>query len=338
MNENEPSGGGQADAVPSDEIPDVLDLLFKHRLAVVQAFLKSKGEPFSGTRSRVRDRVNKCLDGKKVRGCELVELLDKIAGWGNQHIFLYKSPAPLIERWNTEAKARGILRACGKEELLNKRLPLVLPVNPRLSAVEWTPDAVRFIWIEKREWRERLPDEDYKAADIEFTAHRVNRARGLIAFDWDLVSGHAALLIQRLPSGNMYGEAKVSYEAELEPLVKISKFGAVYVSPAILRLEKSGEVRHRHLEHATERGAKISFQSRHRAVGAFDDPALKKAREALGDRLAGQHGNFYWPLPNANGREIHVKLYAKEQRLGIFGECIAQEVRHVLGRIRHHCG
>ena len=153
-----------------------------------------------------------------------------------------------------------------------------------------------------------------------------------------MVSGHAALLIQRLPSGNNYHEAKTCFEAELEPLIKVSKFGTVYISPSILRLEKSGEVRHRQLQHATERGATISFRSRHRAVSAFDHPALKKAREALGDKLAGQHGNFYWPMPEQDGREIHVKLYAKDQRVGIFGECSEQEVRHVLGRVRHHCG
>ena len=84
----------------------------------------------------------------------------------------------MIERWNTEAKVRGILRAHGKEALFNKRLPLVLPANPRLSAVEWKPHAVRFVWIEKREWRERLPEEDYEADGVEFTAHRVHRRVG----------------------------------------------------------------------------------------------------------------------------------------------------------------
>jgi hypothetical protein len=333
-----PRGNGERDHVASTDIPDLLDLLFKHRLPVIQGFLKTRGQPYSGTWKKVRERIEGCIDGKKIRGDELVDLLDQISGWGNQQIYLYRSPATLIERWNTEAKARGVLRARNKEELFNRRLPLVLPANPCLSAVHWTPRGVRFIWIEKRTWRERVPEEDYKSDDIEFTAHRVHHARGLIAFDWDFISGHAALLIQRLPSGENYRDVKTRFEAELESLVKISKFSAVYVSPAILRVEKSGEVRHRKLEYATERGAKISFLSRHRRASTFDDPALKKARQELGDRLAGQHGNFYWPMPDHTEREIHVKLLAKDQRLAIFGECSEQEVRHVLGRIRHHCG
>jgi hypothetical protein len=215
-----------------------------------------------------------------------------------------------------------------------------LPANAKLCEIEWTSRGVRFVWVERREWRERLPGDDFTdaEADIEYTAHRVHRTRGLIAFEWDLVSGHAALLIQRLPSGENYREAKVRFEALLDPLVKVSKFDAVCISPAILALENSGEVRHRQLEHATERGSKIAFQSRSRGASAFDDPVLKLARQALGDKLDGCHGNFYMGMPGDDQREVHIKLYGKDQRLGVFGGCLEPEIRHVLSRVRHHCG
>jgi hypothetical protein len=340
MAANDPSGkrvmNGE-DGVQVGEIPDLLNMLFDHRKAVIQNFLKSRDRAFSGTWEKLRERVEGYLGDGSLRPEELVDLLDQVEGWGNQHIYLYEASNELIDRWKTEAKARAILRSRDKEPLFNRRLPLVLPASPQLSTVEWTPEGVRFVWVEKRVWRERAPDEDFNRGEIEFTANRVRRARGIIAFDWDLVSGHAALLFQRLPSGNDYGTARRCFEVELEPLVKISKFEGVYISPAINALEKSGEVRHRQLEHATELGAKISFMSRARNVCALSDPALKKAREAVGDKLAGRHGNYYWPMPDSEKREIHVKLYAKDQRLGIFGECSEPEVRYVLRCVRGHC-
>lgn len=339
MENTEPPGGGQGngeEGVATADVPCLLDLLFKHRMCLIQGFLKDKGKAYSGTRPKLRQRVESYLDEGAVLAHELVDLLDRICGWGNQHVYLYKAPASQIERWNTEAKARAVLKAHDKEHLFNRRLPLVLPANPVLSSVAWSPRAVRFVWVERRTWLEHLPDEDYVDGDIEYT-HRVHRARGLIAFDWDLVSGHAALLIQRLPSGENYRETKTRFEAQLEPFVKVSKFAPLYVNAAILSLEKSGEVRHRQLEHATERGGKISFLSRNRISGAFEDPALKKAREALGDKLDGCHGNFFLSMPEEAEREIHIKLYAKDQRLGIFGEYSEHEVRHVLCRVRHHC-
>ncbi len=296
MTKKEPSGkrvpSGE-DGVPPGEIPDLLNIIFNHRKAVLQSFLRERRQSFSGTRVKLRERVEEYLSDGSVSPEELVELLDRVEGWGNQHIYLYRAPEALIERWSTEKKAHSVLKAHGKEHLLNRRRPLVLPANPQLCAVEWTPSGVRFVWVEKRVWRERHPEEDFQRDDIEFTANRVRVARGLVAFDWDLVSGHAALLIQRLPSGSDYGSARRRFETELQPLVKIGGFEGVYISSAITALEKSGEVRHRQLEHATEYGGKISFVSRAPKVCAMSDPTLKKAREALGDTLAGRHGNFY---------------------------------------------
>ena len=57
----------------------------------------------------------------------------------------------------------------------------------------------------------------------------------------------------------------------------------------------------------------------------------------MGDSLAGRHGNFYWPMPGEVKREIHIKLYGKDQRVGIFGECSEEEVRYVLRGVRGHC-
>lgn len=212
-----------------------------------------------------------------------------------------------------------------------------MPVNPRLCSVEWAPERVRFIWVERRVWHEHLPDEDYTRDGIEFTAHRVHRGRGLIAFDWDLVSGHAALLIQRLPSGNKYKDVKAAFHLVLEPLLKLSAFEPVHISSAILKLERSQEVVRRSMEMVTGRGGKVKFTSGRQAVDAFTDPDLNNARTALGQRLAGRHANFSWPMPADEDRKLHVKLYAPDQRLGIFGECTEQEVRHVLCRVRHHC-
>ena len=181
-------------------------------------------------------------------------------------------PDVLIERWNSERKAlrrpeahrqgtpaqqTTAAGATGEPPAMRRRVdPLGGPL--RLGG--------------ECEWRQRAPDEDFQRDDIEFTANRLSVARGLVAFDWDLVSGHAALLIQRLPSGSDYGSARRRFEAELQPLVKIGQFEGVYISPAITALEKSGEVRHRQLEHATELGEKISFVSRAPNACAMSDP------------------------------------------------------------------
>ena len=57
-----------------------------------------------------------------------------------------------------KVKARAKLRRRDLEHLFNVHLPLHLPANPRLASVNWTPQTVRFVWVERRPWREHLPD------------------------------------------------------------------------------------------------------------------------------------------------------------------------------------
>jgi hypothetical protein len=287
--------------------------------------------------------VERYVEKKVVSAEQLIGLLDHVEGWGNQHIYLYKAPTSLLKAWSTEEQARAILKANGKEVLLNRRRPLLLPSVPQLCSVEWAADRVRFVWVEKRPVRERVKSEDLRGKDLgldatlEFDAYRRRVARGIVTFDWDLLNGHAALLIQCLPSGNDYGTAKNRFVAELEPLVEFPRFDPVRISSSIVPIEQSDEVERRQVEHATARGSGIIYRSPKRGVDAFSDPAVKGARKASGTMLAGRLGNFYWPIAGEKPRRVHVKLYAADQRVGIFGECSEQEVRHVLSRIRHHC-
>jgi hypothetical protein len=325
------------DGVKPTDAPQVLmDLLFKHRLDVVRSFLKERELPSSGTKKKLRERVEDGLEDGSISRDEIIDLIDRVEGWGNQHIYLYKSADEQIGRWDTEAKAAARLRAVGHENLLNARRQLLLPANPTLCTVEWGPERARFVWVERRVWYEHVPDEDYQEDDLEYTARRRHQSRGLVTFDWDLTSGHAALLIQRLPKGSNYKEIKRAFSAVLEPLVRISKFQPMAVSGSILKLEKSGEVRRRSVEMVTGRGGRVKFTSGVRKADAFDDPDLKNARNGLGSKLIGRHANFTWPMPEDKERELHVKIYAPDQRLAIFRECTEEEVRHVLCRVRHH--
>src|SRR5262249_19595517 len=124
MTEKQPTGkrvSNGEDGVQADEIPDLLNIIFNHRKVVLQNFLRERHQAFSGTQEKLRERVEGYLSEGSVSAEELVELLDRVEGWGNQHIYLYRAPAVLIERWNTEKKAYNVLKAHGKEHLLNRR-------------------------------------------------------------------------------------------------------------------------------------------------------------------------------------------------------------------------
>jgi hypothetical protein len=326
------------EGLTDEDLKHVLDYLMAHKMEFAQRFLRERSLPFSGTKAVLRDRLKGYLDNEQVTGEELIELLNDIEGWGNQHIYLYKSPNQVIEQWRQRTAVEDRLKELGMIEQLNRRRPLILPSEPTLSTIEWTPDRIHFLWVEKRQWEERIPEEDIERDDIVWKAYRRRTSRGLTSFDWDLVSGHAMLMIQRLPRGTKYNQIRDLFEKKLEPIIELKYFERIRVSPAIQSIEESGEVRRRQLAYETLRGGRARFTSANRAMDTYADPALERAGQALGGDKAGWLGNFYWhPVPGSIERELHSKLYALDQRVGIFGDRLEQEVRYVISRIRYYC-
>jgi hypothetical protein len=321
------------------EVELVLNYLLSHKKAFSQDFLRDRGLPFSGTKEKLRERLKEYLSDGQLDAADLVWLLNRIEGWGNQHIYLYQASDRLIEPWLEEDSVRKRLADLGLADLFNRQRPLVLPEETTLSSIEWTPERVRFVWVEKRQWEERVSEEDIEEEGMVWRAYRINVSRSLIAFDWDLVSGYAMLMIQRLPRGTKYYLIRDRFEKELEPMVGLSQFEQVRVSRAIQRIQASEEkeVRRRQLAYQTQRGGKVTFTSAGRSRGTSADPDLKRAGQALSS-TAGLLGNFYWiPVEGKPGCEVHSKLYASDQRVGIFGEHEERDVRYVLSRIRQHC-
>jgi len=320
----------------------VVDYLLAHKMLYVQEFLKSKDLSYSGTKEKLRNRLNGYLSDGKISNIELINLLDKIEGWGNQHIYLYISPDNIIKLWQTEELTRGRLKKHNLDELLNQKKPILLPEKPTLSSIEWNPERMRFFWIEKRIHERKIPEKDKtdeEEKDLLWKAYKIMTSRGVIVFEWDLISGHAMLMIQRLQSRDKYHQIKGRFLQELDPIIGISNFETVRVSKAIKQIENSGEARKRQLTHCTILGGKVKLSSDSRKTDLYADPQLKESRKALGKDITSWLGNFYFSPDQGCclNKEIHVLLYAEDQRVGIFGECREEEVRYILSKIRKYC-
>lgn len=329
-----------AAAIPPDQIEQLVEFVFDHRKEAIRVFLKARGLDAAGTKEELRDVVAAGLKSGTVTAEDLIALLDTIEGWGNQHLYLYQSSAASTKLWKREAEVKKILANAELSSLFNSRRPLVLPSAPTLSAINWSAKRVRFIWVEKREWDLRREDKDrpVNSQGISFRAYEGQLARGITTFDWNLVSREAALLIQQLPSGDNYDGVRKEYESQLAGVLDFSSFKQRRIRSAIRKIEKSKEALNRKIELETSRGGSASFTSKGKRIDAYTDPDIKKSREALGGQTTSKNGNFYFlPKPTFLTRMIHVKLYSKDQRVGIFGECLEGEVQYVLSRIRQHC-
>lgn len=326
-----------------EDFDQVLDYLFASTKDPISGFLQSLQLPYSGNKDVLRERVVKAVrDGATTQG-DIVDLLNHIEGWGNQHVYLYQTTVEQRRPWRTEGRARQRLARIDAAELMNERLPVVLPEEPTLVSVGWSPEHVRFVWVEKRAYTQRREDLDRTEGELEegleagaiiFKAFEGKVQRAITTFDWNLSNGHAALLIHQLQSGENYSAIRDNYESAIEEAVGVSNFRRVSIGRAIQPLVDSDETRNRQVEEATAIGGQARLTSGSRADDIIDDPGLVGAKAGLGNTSAVM-GNFYWlPVEPNLQREIRTKLYATDQRVGIFKQCTETEVRHVLSRIR----
>jgi hypothetical protein len=328
--------GARRNAVAELDPELLIDFVLAHKLAFTRDFLKNRELPYSGTSSTLRGRLSAYLSQDPARAEDLLRFLDHIEGWGDQHIYLLQAPTALSSQWRDKVWVRGHLRSEGYESLLNRHLPAFLPDAPTLSSIQHSDDHVRLIWVERRTWEERLPDEDTAEGDIVRRAYKVRRERGIMVFDWDLIAGTAMFMIRRLPTGTNYRENMARYAALMHGLVDLSLFAPADIRRAIKAIEQCTEVRLRQTNWETARGGRASLRSAGKALNYSLDPQLAAARLALGGQVSGQLGNFYWLAGPALASEVHTHLYGDDNRVGLFGEHAEEAVRHVLARIRDY--
>lgn len=320
-----------------EELEILLEFLLSHKKEYIANFLREKGLYSSGTKSTLKERLVNYIDHDEISIENLVDLLDEIEGWGNQHIYIYTGPNSLLELWKDAKWVKRHLTKKKLEGLLNKKLPLILPDSPQLSSIKYSDEQLRIIWVEKRKWEDRIPDKDEVRDNLIMKAYLPRISRGLIVFEWNLISNQALFMIQRLPRGSNYEATFDEYIEKMKRIIDISHFDIVKLRPAIKRIESSDETRRRQINFETTRGGNINFKSSTRDDDYQDDPTLSNARSALGNRVSGSLGNFYW-LPCSNlERAIHTHIYGRFNRAGFFGECREEEVRYVLSRIRNYC-
>ena len=319
----------------------LLDCALAHKADHLRQFLSQVGVVKSGTRDVLRDRLHSYLTEDSKNTVVLTEYLNLIEGWGNQHLYLFNAPIGISKKWRGKDHVEQVLKKNGVISILNRARPVVLPKSPTLASVEWAPQRVRFVWNEKREWLDRREDKDIDSPEegLLFRAWQLNTARGTLAFDWDLQSGEAMLMIQRLPSGTQYSNIRDDVMRLLDRYVELDAFEVVRISTAIKPLLDSGEVRDRRTRWETIQGGRATFTSPGMRKGIGADETLRRMEAAGRDDIQGSLGNMYW-LPKGSTAmkdEFHTTLHKRDQRIGIMGEKTEQEVRYVVGRIRAYC-
>jgi hypothetical protein len=336
----------------SAEQQALLTFLLALRLDRVREFLGRHGLPRYGNRGDLRERLEENLDDGTITIVDLVDYLDEVEPWSKQHVFLYEGGEGLVEGWRDRDQLRARLGEAGAGELLDARLPLVLPEELTLSAI--TVEEERFVTIaavERREYREREPSRDRVEVDaagrvVELIAYVHDVTRGLLTFRWDLLTNTAALHITQGGRGYDYDDAEQRFAQLVQPFLSFDRFTHADLRRVIRRLHElaeagTPEARPHRLGYRSRGGRSIDAASPTYRDSVTGETPIDNALSAIAAASTGRLGNFYWlagdspdgtvnPLPV----DLHLILMADESRVNFMLPSSRDVVTYVLQRIR----
>jgi len=323
----------------NSEVVQLIDLLLAHKKEYVREFLRENGFRFSGTKEDLRERLLILYGRNEITHEQILQQLDLIEGYGNQHVYLFRVPEHHIEKLRDQENVRRIFEENNLRDVYNSYRALVFPDHPEVASITHDDDWLKIRWVVKKEKTQLLEERreiDEQNREILTKKYIIRKYRGVTMFRVSLISGDAELLLHRLPQGLKYGQEKDRYLGYLNEWFNWGLLSNINLYPVISGIENSGEVRTRNVGLKTARGSHIDISSPSRTTGIQEDPDASNVRRSISTGV-GNRGNFYWLPERSNGalsREIHTIIYP--DRIAFFGECREEEVNYVLGRVRHY--
>lgn len=333
-----------------EEREKILQYIISLKATQIRAFLEKHEIPKSGNKTKLQERILEHLENGELCYTDLVDFLDTVAPWGKQHVFLYDGPEGEIENWRNREWVSKHLNCHGVDTFLNNRLPLILPQELALSSIEHTEKMLRVFTVMRRDHWEHEPEKNYKIVtaegnEIEFRAYVHHVYRGIVIFEWNLISNIAMLQITQLPRKLKYENVERQFADLVKSWLDLNLFVKLDIKPVISKLQEteegSLEVRYHKIDLKTLQGRLFSVKSSTPKDSIRGEKVIDDALRNVRQQAVGNLGNFYW-LPAtenpSNGNplqnEIHTVIVGYHGRINFRTPNREEDIRYVLSRVR----
>jgi len=128
----------------------LIDLLLAHKKEYVQEFLRENGFRFSGTKEDLRERLLILYKRGEITREQILQRLDQLEGYGNQHVYLFRIPEHYIEELRDQENVRRIFEENNLGDVYNHYRPLVFPEHPEVASITHDDDWLKIRWVVKK--------------------------------------------------------------------------------------------------------------------------------------------------------------------------------------------
>ena len=322
--------------------------------AQLHEFMRQSGQPRSGTKEKLVERIREKLVEGALTYQQLVAYLDQVERWSAQHVFLFAEPALRnLDAFRIPEAFAAHLASHKASSRYRQPVQVALPETAAVSSIAHDGERITVTVVEKQDgWRrdKERDDEDLTADGeaVELRAYVNKITRGLMVFEWDLQENLAMLQVGQLPSHWTYEIAYEAFAGLVHTWLPLGNFPDLGLRQAIktfhIEEETKGtksRVRSHGIEYETKLSRRFQGRSATAKTSVLGEKALDAAMTAVRTGGLGRSGNFYYKLDGVDeehaGKEVHVIVFAGAGRVNFPTANGEEVVRYVLARIREAC-
>ncbi|MGA8365217.1 MAG: hypothetical protein WB709_11955 [Solirubrobacteraceae bacterium] len=329
----------------------LLDLALLQGNRFIKELLRAKQLPIGTNKEQFEAHLREAISSGQLTKEDIRGWLAEVEGWGDQHAYLYAVPRNQRATFRDPTALAAALKASGYTKFLDAELPGRPEDKLTLATIRHSADGISFIWVRGSPTLVRRSKLDYQEVidgeDIHFHAYERRWTRLAARFEWRFDSDLAGVFLTRSSEEHDYSTQRdLVLEAVDKVLTQRSRWRVLSIPRAIMRLDGEGLTRGKQGGAVSVRMASTMFQGQSGNVRLAatsetasyqDDAGIRQVRRAVDPKLLVGGSSDCYLTPTANGtqaRELHIRLYGREQRVLLWGKMSSQEVWSALEALR----
>lgn len=345
------TNGNAEQAWSEVSVDQLLDLVLLQGNRFIKEFLRSRGLPIGTNKQQFEEHLRKAIADHELTPEVIREWLSDVEGWGNQHVFVFDVPDGDVDAVRERDTFEDLVAAAGLAELLDAEIPFDPGDDLTLATIRHWDDGLSFLWVRGSPALIRRKDLDYEeeteGTEIEFHAYERRWSRVAARFEWHFDTNIAAVFLARREERDYAQQRDLVLQAVDTVIAARTGWPGLDVARVITQIDSAGldeaEAGDGHggvrMNFTVFQGASASVRlaASSEASGYQDDAGVRQVRLAVDPaQLIGGSGDCYL-TPGGDddlSRELHVRLYARDQRVLLWGKMTAEEVWRLVADLR----
>lgn len=342
-------------------LPSPKEIQDLHRLAAgiirtqgnrfIKELLRAKEIPIGSNKADFERNLKAAIEQGRLRLDDVEAWLEKVEGWGDQHVYLYNLSPQLRQRLEPVALSKRA-REAALGDLWNKPTLLEFPDAPTLTSISFKDSVLRLLWQESAPGWTPVPDKNYTQQDgldlYEYRAFRNVERRAVTRFEAHLPLGLSALFVAKPIQGQEHQAAVAEVKRVLDLLLPLKELEANQVDISVV----SRNLDHRNIptqqrpqpnihtqkSRLAAGGSYVEFAANSKDKAYWQEPAIQDVRRSVRtqqqlDAFQGMDGVFLFQpgvTPGSLNRPLRVQLYGRSDRIRLWAQMDAEEVWTIL--------